>query len=166
VNERDAAGVAVGLDAHVEVDALPGRRFAGKVVRLSPGFDAVTRTLEAEVDLDNAEGALRPGMYGRGAIRIAVHPRAAVIPAVAMQISDRRRYVFVLTTDNKVQRRPVETGVDAGDWLEVTKGLAGGEEVVIAGADGLSDGAAVRVSRDPAPSPSAAPSAQPHAGSN
>lgn len=157
VNERDAGGVAVGLDAHVDVDALPGKRFEGKVVRLAPGFDAVTRTLEAEVDLDNASGALRPGMYGRGAIVVSVHPRAAVIPASAMQISDKRRYAFVVAGD-KAQRRPIETGVDGGDWLEVTKGLAAGEEVVVAGADALSDGASVRVSREPAaPAAPAAP---------
>ena len=163
VNERDAVGVALGMDAHVELDALPGRRFAGKVVRLAPGFDAISRTLEAEVDLDNSAGELRPGMYGRGAIQIAVHPRAAVIPAAALSISDKARYVFVLEGD-KVRRRSVETGVDAGDWLEVVKGLAGGEEVVTAGADGLSDGATVRVARDkdkaaPAASASAAPGA-------
>jgi len=147
VNERDAVGVVIGMDAHVEVDALPGRRFSGKVVRLAPGFDAVTRTLDAEVDLDNAAGELRPGMYGRGAIRLAVHPRAAVIPAAALQISDKSRYVFVIDGD-KVRRRPVEVGVDGGDWLEVTKGLDPSDEVVVAGADGLSEGAAVRVARD------------------
>lgn len=157
VNEREAVGVMVGMDAHVEVDALPGKRFAGKVVRIAPGFDAVTRTLDAEVDLDNASGELRPGMYGRGAIQLAVHPRAPVIPVVALQISDKSRYVYVLDGD-KVRRRPVETGVDGGDWLEIVKGLSGSEEVVIAGADALSDGASVRVARDK-PSPSGAPSA-------
>jgi RND family efflux transporter MFP subunit len=161
VNERDAVGVALGMDAHVEVDALPGKRFAGKVVRLSPAFDAVTRTLEAEVDLDNTLGELRTGMYGRGAIRLAVHPRAVVLPAAALQISDKQRYVFVLEGAN-VHRRVVETGVDGGDWLEITKGLAADEEVVVAGADGLSEGSSVRVSRgDAAPSPPASATAKP-----
>ena len=166
VNERDAVGVAVGMDARVDVDALPGKTFRGKVVRLAPGFDAVTRTLEAEVDLDNASGELRPGMYGRGAIQLALHPKAAVIPAVALQISDKTRYVFVIDGD-KARRRTIETGVDAGDWLEVTKGLAGGEEVVVGGADGLSDGAAVRVARAAASaSASASAAPRPPAGSN
>ena len=61
VNERELAGVRVGKDAHVELDALPGRTFAGKVVRLSPALDPVTRTLDAEVQLDNRAGELRPG---------------------------------------------------------------------------------------------------------
>jgi RND family efflux transporter MFP subunit len=168
VNEVDAAAVTLGMDARVEVDALPGKSFSGKVVRLSPGFDAVTRTLEAEVDLDNSSGELRPGMYGRGAIRLAVHPRTPVIPVNALQISDRKRYVFVVEGD-KARRRPVETGVDGGDWLEITKGLAGGEDVVVAGADGLSEGAAVRTAREGSPAGSAAvpPASAPRpAGSN
>jgi len=160
VNERDTKGIAVGLAAHVEVDALPGQRFAGKVVRIAPAFDATTRTLEAEVELKNDNGELRPGMYGRGAIRLAVHPGASVIPAVAMQISDKRRYAFVVAQD-KAQRREIETGVDGGDWLEVTRGLAPGDEVVIAGADGLSDGASVRVDRKTTPPPAGSASAAP-----
>ncbi len=150
VNERDARGVAIGQEAHVEVDAVPGKSFRGKVVRLSPAFDAVTRTLQAEVDLDNAAGELRPGMYGRGSIRIDVHPNVPVIPAVAMQVSETQRYVFVVKGD-KVERRAIETGVDEGEWLEVLKGLAPGEEVVIAGADGLSDGSTIRQGRPGAP---------------
>jgi RND family efflux transporter MFP subunit len=166
INERDAGAVTIGMDAHVEVDALPGKSFSGKVVRLAPGFDAVTRTLDAEVDLDNASGELRPGMYGRGAITLAVHPKATVIPAVALQISDKSRYVFVVDGD-KVRRRPVEIGFDGGDWLEVTKGLGPSDQVVVAGADGLSEGAAVRVSQGggapPAPSAAASASAAPRA---
>src|SRR5262249_17039688 len=66
VGERDANAVSVGQDAHVELDALPGKSFGGKVVRLAPAFDPTTRTLEAEVQLANPDGELRPGMYGRG----------------------------------------------------------------------------------------------------
>lgn len=157
VNERDAAGVSLGQDAHVEVDAVPGKSWSGKVVRLAPAFDTVTRTLQAEVDLDNAAGELRPGMYGRGSIRLSVHPKMPVIPAVAMQVNETQRYVFVVKGD-KVERRIIETGVDEGDWLEVLKGLSAGEEVVIAGADGLSDGSTIRQNK-PGSAGSAAPSA-------
>jgi len=145
VNERDAAKVSVGKSAYIDLDALPGR-FEGKVVRLAPAFDPITRSLDAEVQLDNKDGLLRPGMYGRGAIVLDTHPHVPVVPVNAVQISNKSKYVFVLTGD-KVKRVGITTGVDGGDWLEVTSGLAEGDEVVIAGADGLSDGATVRVSR-------------------
>jgi RND family efflux transporter MFP subunit len=160
VIERDSAQVAVGKEATVVVDALPGRVFRGSVVRLAPFFDPTTRTLDAEVQLPNPEGTLRPGMYGRGSIILEHHAGATVLPAAAMQISDNERFVFVLD-GNRVRRKHVETGYDAGEWLEVTSGVRAGEEAVIAGADGLSEGSVVRVAR-PAP-PSAASAATPSA---
>jgi hypothetical protein len=109
----------------------------------------LTRTLEAEVQLPNEAGELRPGMYGRGFIQRELHPNAPVAPIAAMQISSGKRYVFVLR-NTKVEQRPITTGVevDDGKAIEVRAGLAPGDEVVIAGADGLGDGATVRVARD------------------
>jgi len=142
VNERDAASVRLGQEAAVEFDALRGRRYAGRVVRLSPAFDPVTRTVEAEVHLPNP-GELRPGMYGRGTLVTATHPDAVVVPIGAVQISSDRYFVYVVQGE-KVKRVEIQAGVDGGNWLEVTKGLARGDELVTAGGDMLSDGSAVR----------------------
>jgi RND family efflux transporter MFP subunit len=142
--------VNIGKDAHVELDALPDHApFLGKVVRLAPSFDPLTRTLEAEIQLPNPSGELRPGMYGRGSIVLDIHPHTPVISVNAIQISSGNKYVFVLH-DTKVERRPIVTGteVDGGERLEIRSGLQAGEEVVIAGSDGLSDGTTVRVARD------------------
>lgn len=168
VVERDVHLVKRGLDAHVEVDALPGKSLKGSVVRLSPTLDPATRTLDAEVQIDNAGGELRPGMFGRGSIVVDKHPGAAVVPSTAVQVSSGKRWGFVLVGD-KVERRELTVGVDEGDWLEITKGLAVGDEVVTTGIDTVSDGAQVRAVRgvDPftgkglgKPAPGPAPSGQ------
>jgi len=152
VPEREVHLVRVGQKAHVEVDALAGRSIEGTVVRLAPTLDPATRTLDAEVQIDNTSGELRPGMFGRGSIVVDVHPAAPVVPATAVQITNGKRYVFVLKKDGqgteKVERREIETGVDEGTWLEVKKGVTAGEEVVTVGMDAISDGTVVRVSRD------------------
>jgi membrane fusion protein (multidrug efflux system) len=149
LNENEALGISVGMDAHVALDALPGRNFTGKVVRVAPSFDPLTRTLEAEVQLPNLSGELRPGMYGRGFILRETHPNTPVLSVNAVQISSGKRYVFVLH-DTKVERRLITTGAELEDGtvLEVRSGLKAGEEVVIAGADGLADGTTVRVTRE------------------
>jgi membrane fusion protein (multidrug efflux system) len=149
LNEMDAMGVSVGMDARVELDALPERSFSGKIVRIAPSFDPVTRTLDAEVQLSNDSGELRPGMYGRGFVRREIHPNTPVVQVNAVQISSGKKFIFVLH-DSKVERRQIVTGaeVDDGSLLEVRSGLVPGEEVVIAGADALGDGAEVRVTRD------------------
>ncbi len=146
VNERDVGGLQLGQDAHVELDAFPGRSYGGKVVRISPAFDPIARTIDAEVQLKNP-GELRSGMYGRGSIVTAVHRGAVIAPASAIQISNDRNYAFVLRGE-KVKRVEILTGVDGGNWLEVVSGLQPGDEIVTAGTDALSDGSPVRARRD------------------
>lgn len=147
VTEREVRLVKIGQEAHVEVDALPGKSLKGNVVRLAPTLDPATRTLDAEVQIDNTAGELRPGMFGRGSIVVDSHPNAPVVPASAVQISAGKRWAFVLKGD-KVERREVTVGVDEGDWLEITKGVVTGEELVTTGIDSVSDGAQVRAVRN------------------
>ena len=142
VNERDAGALRLGQEAAVEFDALRGKRYGGKVVRLSPAFDPVTRTVEAEVHIQNP-GELRPGMYGRGTLLTELHRDAVVVPVGAVQISDNRYYVFAADRD-RVRRVEVKVGVDGGNWLEIVEGLKPGDEVVTAGTDVLADGSAIR----------------------
>jgi membrane fusion protein (multidrug efflux system) len=145
VNERDASTVRVGQAASAEFDAIPGKRYTGKVVRMSPAFDPVARTVDAEVHVVNP-GELRPGMYGRGTLVTAVHPASVVVPVSAVQISDGRYYAFLLQGE-KVKRVELKLGVDGGNWFEVTEGLKPGDEIVTAGTDTLSDGSPVRAVR-------------------
>jgi len=145
VNEQEGPSLRVGQEARLELEAVPGKAYFGKVVRIAPGFDPAARTLDAEVQLGNP-GELRTGMYGRCHIVTGLRPAAVVVPALAVQISNDRKYVFVLRGE-KVARVEVELGVDGGEWLEVRKGLSPGDEIVTAGADVLSDGVAVRPQR-------------------
>lgn len=147
VPERQLDGVTTGLDAHVDLDALPGKPIAAKVVRIAPLVDPGTRTVDVEVQVPNPDGALRPGMFGHGAIVVAVHKDALVAPAQAVLSSAGRRFVFVVE-EGKAHRRTVSLGYDGGEWLEVTKGLARGDALVTAGTDLLSEGTDVRVQRD------------------
>lgn len=167
VNERELAGVAVGKDAHVEVDGLPGKTFTGKVVRIAPTLDPATRTLDAEVQLDNRAGVLYPGMYGRGAIIVETHPHMAVLPVTAVVLSNRQAYAFALDkAGDVVRRRALTLGVDGGDWFEIKAGVLPGDEIVVAGAEALSDGMKVRVTRGPDPFASGPPARDGGAGAH
>ena len=150
VNERDAISIRVGQQAQIDLDGVPGRPVLGKVVRIAPSLDPLTRTLEAEVQVPNGASELRPGMYGRASIVTAVHEHAVTVPVQAVQISAVRRFAYVLQGD-RVQRREVQMGVDGEDWLEITRGLSGADEIVVAGIEGLADNAQVRAARNADP---------------
>jgi RND family efflux transporter MFP subunit len=147
INERDVQSIKVGQEAHVELDAAPGTSFRGRVVRVTPALDPLTRTVDAEIQIPNPSQALKPGMYGRGSIVTGIHRGSIVVPASAVQISNDRRYLFVLNGD-RVKRVEVEIGVDGGDWVEVTSGVKPDAEIVIAGSDTLSDNAVVKAVRN------------------
>lgn len=147
LNEAEAGAVRVGMTARLRLDALPGQTFEGRVVRLAPGYDPSTRTLDAEVLLPNPAGVLRPGMYGRASIVTAERPSALVVPIGALRLRGDARYVFVVQ-GGRAMRRNVTTGVDGGDWMEVRTGLAAGDEVVTAGLEALADAMPVRTARE------------------
>lgn len=146
VSERHAMSISVGMPARIVLDAAPNAPASGQVVRVSPAIDPNTRTIEAEVHIPNHDGKLIPGLYGRAFIELARHSGALVVPVAAVQINDRGSFVFV-TRGDQVERRKVVVGteVDAGAALEIASGLTPSDQVVVAGADGLSNGAKVRV---------------------
>jgi multidrug resistance efflux pump len=74
VSENDAARVALETPAVVQVPALPGRSFEGKVTRVSPWIDPKTGTFRIEIDLPNLKGELRPGMFARVDLRMSKAP--------------------------------------------------------------------------------------------
>lgn len=166
VLERDAPRVRVGQTGHVDLDAMPGVVLSGQVARVSPMLDSATRTCQVELWISNYGGKLMPGMYGRGTIVTDRHPSALVVPSTAIRVSNGSSWVFVVR-GNKIERREITIGEDRGTWLEVTKGVAAREEIVVAGADGISDGAAVQPVRGVNPytgvplAASAAPQAPP-----
>ncbi len=155
VNERDVQSIKMGQEAHVELDAARGTSFRGQVVRITPALDPLTRTIDAEIQIPNPSLALKPGMYGRGSIVTGIHKGSIVVQASAVQISNDRRYVFVLNGD-RVKRVEVEIGVDGGVWLEVSSGLKPDAEIVTAGSDTLSDNALVKAVRNVNPDTGAA----------
>ena len=141
--EHSATRLAKGQRAELRLDAALNRVVVGHVERVAPSFDPQTRTLDAEIHVSNADGSLRPGMYGRAAIEVGRHKGVAVVPVEAVQISDDRAYVFVVEGD-QVARREVSLGEDLGDRLEVSSGLKPGDEVVKRGIDSLATGMKIR----------------------
>ncbi|WP_164928611.1 efflux RND transporter periplasmic adaptor subunit [Gloeobacter violaceus] len=141
VSEVRLGAIAPGQAVAVQTDALPERRFAGRVREIAPAVDAGSRNALVKIDLP-LDPALRPGMFARGELRFGAGPALAV-PEGALIFDNGRAHLFVVQGEKAV-RRAVETGARSGGQVEITGGLAAGEQIVLAGAGYLKDGARVR----------------------
>jgi multidrug efflux system membrane fusion protein len=144
--DRDAVSVRKGDPAVAQFDAMPGREFAGRVVRIGAAADPVTGTYEVEIALDDAS-ALAAGLVGRARIRPARGAPATLVPIEAVLEADGAdATVYALSADGKrAERRRVTVAFIEGSWVAVVGGLEGTSRVLTDGAAYLDDGAAVRL---------------------
>jgi len=127
--EMDFGRVRAGDRATFTADALPGRELSGRVEFVYPTVSSETRTLKVRLALDNPDGILRPGMYGR--VRLVGRGGTALtVPGEAVVNTGEHRYVFLAHRDGHFEPRMVWTGVQDGDRVQILKGLAEGDTVV------------------------------------
>ena len=120
------------------VDGLAGRTFRGRVELIRPAADTASRTFGVKVRVSNPQGILRPGMFARGAIVVAVRRQVLQVPEQAIMTAVSGPNVFVVR-DGRAVRRSVALGVHQQGLVEVISGLSAGERVVIQGQDSLTD---------------------------
>ena len=127
--EMDFARVHAGDGAQFIADALPGRPFTGRVEFVYPTVSTETRTIKVRMSIDNPGGLLRPGMYGRVVVTGHRVP-ALVVPDEAVVNTGEHAYVFIARAGGHFEPRMVTTGVQDGDAVQITTGLAAGDTVV------------------------------------
>ncbi len=152
VPERYAGRVKLGQDVRVEVEAYPGKIFRGVVSKESPVVDTETRSAPIEVNLDNADGRLRSGMFAKMTIVVARRAGAVVVPKEALVEGDGA-FVYVIK-DGRAAKRALKLGLTNDVQAEVLDGLKPGEDVAVFGLYGLKDGSAVEVLAPEAPAES------------
>ncbi|MBI3303583.1 MAG: efflux RND transporter periplasmic adaptor subunit [Deltaproteobacteria bacterium] len=146
VPEPDVPAVDRGDPATLVLSALPEKKFAGTVTRFASALDSSTRTMKVEVDLPNPEGLLRPGMYGNLTLNLETRAEAFTLPATALLTEKGKVFVYVVE-DGQARKVEVTTGIDNGIRVEITSGLQGHEEVIVAGANAVNNGGSVRAVR-------------------
>lgn len=143
IPESDAPFVQPGTDVEINVKALGGELIQATITRTARALKANTRTMRAEVRLDNASRRLAPGMYAQVEIRLETKQQAMVIPARALRVRDRDVSVLV-ANGNVAESIPVKIGYDDGIVVEITAGLSGDERIIVASNGAVVPGAAVR----------------------
>lgn len=145
IPQSELSKFAVGHAADIEVASMPGRRFPATIERISPTIDTSNGTFRATAIIDNSNGELAPGMFGRFRISYEQHENALVIPAEALLAEDEESTVYVVE-DGEVARRTIRIGIEADGNVEVLDGLSEDEVIVVVGHSGLRTGSKVLAS--------------------
>lgn len=116
----------------------------GKVARFSRKVETDTRTMEAEVDVPNADLALIPGMYASAVLKLDRKDQALVAPVEAVLREKTGATVWVVTKDNRIEERVVTVGLETPTKLEILSGLAENDLVIIGSRAQITPGQAVQ----------------------
>ena len=143
VPAADIPGIKVGQPVRFTVDGFSGRRFSGQVARINPVVEAASRAIKLFVAVDNADHALRGGMFAEGEVTLSETRPVPVIPMSAVREEAGQAYVFTVE-EGKVAKRPVVLGTrdEANAMVEARAGVSNGMAVVRVAIGGLKAGTA------------------------
>ena len=135
LSEVQGGVISKSQKVDIEIDALPGQLFKGKVSEISPVIDPMTRTISAKAVINNPKKILRPGMTARITINLDEKDDVLSIPKHALLDS----YLFIVK-DSTAERRDVVVGLIGDENVEILQGLSQGEPVIVIGQERLAGG--------------------------
>ena len=122
----------------IQLDALGSQIFKGKVSRIYPEIDPLTRRGQVEISLDPVPNGALPGQLARVSLTANLQQRI-MIPFAALRF-EQGEYVYVMNEEQRIEKREVITGLRVADRVEILEGLTANEAVVIRGFMGLTEG--------------------------
>jgi membrane fusion protein (multidrug efflux system) len=147
VEEARVGQVRPGQDVQLSVPAYPGVAIPGKVVTIAPAGDPRAHTFDAKIVPNSQDQRLLAGMFAQVQLTAAQKPDAILVPRESIVQQADGPVVFVADNGRAVARK-VQLGMSDDKNVEILSGVSPGEQVVVAGQNGLKDGAAVQVVGD------------------
>jgi RND family efflux transporter MFP subunit len=149
VPEPYAAAAKPGLEADLRFSEQAGKGYAATTVRTANALDPVLRTLQVELELDNAQNQLFPGAYAEVHFKMAGSASSVRLPANTVLFRAPGPQVAIVDAQHRIQLKSIVQGRDFGGTIEVLSGLGPDDAVVVNPPDSIVDGATVRVSSSP-----------------
>jgi len=143
IPEKYISKVSLGQIAKIGVDAYPNEEFIGKVNRISPVVDVVSRVFLIEIVVDNPKHLLKSGMFARIKLILNTYKDSKIILKEAIIRKDNQDYVYVVE-DNKAVLKKIDLGLKSGPYYQVLDGLKENDKVVILGKEKLFNGCKVK----------------------
>jgi RND family efflux transporter MFP subunit len=142
IPEDDVKYVKVGDPMQIRIDALD-RSITGTIVRFTRNVNFETRTMETEVDVENKDFSIDPGMYANTTLELARAENVMTIPVEALVLKGNQTTVYAVDASNRVHIVNVEVGLQGSRLAEIKDGLQAGDRVIVGGQEKYSEGEAV-----------------------
>jgi len=155
VPEAYASATRPGVEAKLRFTEHPNQDFPAKIVRTSNALDPTLRTLQVELQLDNAKGEIFPGAYAEVHFKLAAAAETLRLPSNTVLFRAAGLQVATVDDQQHVKLKSIVQGRDFGTTIEVLSGLEANEKVVLNPPDSITDGVLVRIATPAASSPPA-----------
>ena len=150
--QQELAKLSTGMRVRLTTDTYPGRQFEGKLTAYNPDLDQSTRSITLQATMENADQALRPGMFAQIEVLLPQEDKVLVVPITSVLSAPFGDSVFIVESKETtpgakpalvVRQQFVRTGRTRGDFITIESGLKPGERIVSAGAFKLHNGSSV-----------------------
>ncbi len=145
VPQSEAVNIQDGQKAAVDVKERLGRAYTGTVIRNAGALNNAARTMLTEVQVDNSDGSLLPGMYAQVKFTLPEQRTSLIIPTSSLVVDHSGMHVVTVAANHTVHFVPVTIGKDLGKEVEILNGLHGSEPLVSSPSDLLNEGDHVEV---------------------
>ncbi len=147
IPEKDIAYLKSVLSVDISVDALQGKVFPAQIKKMSQAVDMTTRTLAVELDINNKDHQLKPGMFANISFVLEKKNNTPSLPADAIIQDDNGQFVYVITPDSVAHKKYVETGIKQASLVEIVSGVNETDKIVTVGQTLLKDNGKVRLTK-------------------
>jgi len=151
IPERFISRISMGMRSQITLESWPGEEFEAVVTEISPIVDEVSRTLEIKMDMVDRDDRIKAGMFSKVRLETEVKDDIVKIPSDCIMERFGEKFVFVLSGEDRVEKRLVSEGIAIDGISEIMTGLKEGEKVIFQGQTLLDDQAAVKVVRSVQP---------------
>ena len=147
IPEKDVPLLKNINDIEIIPDAIPGKIFKAKLKKISEAIDINTRTMPVEIDIENNEKQLKPGMFATIILILDRKKNADFLPNQVVLDDDGGNYVYLLTPDSTVTKKYIQLGIQQNNKNEVLSGLNDSDNIVFVGQELIKDKMKVRVAK-------------------
>ena len=147
IPEKNLASINNVHSVDISVDAYKDEMFKGEFRKISQAFDLSSRTMPAEIWIDNPGRVLKPGMFAKIEISLEKHSDVMIVPAECVLSDDNGSYVFVVNDGQTAQKKYVQKGIESDNRIEILSGLNYDDNLVFVGQALINENSKVKISQ-------------------